>query len=424
MIDPKLLRQDPVAVCKAAKRHNVDIDIKQFESLESKRKTLQEHTQMLQAKRNALAKQVGQAKSKGENVDSLLKEAAQVAESVKKDEIALNEIQIALLNFQSGIPNVLHDSVPDGKSEKDNVEIRQWGTPKKFDFTPKDHVDLGARDHLMDFEAASRLSGSRFVVLRKGLAKLQRALAEFMLDLHINEHGYTEVYVPNLVRAETLYGTGQLPKFANDFFKVAGDYDLMLIPTAEVAMANLVREQILEVDQLPLKFVTHSPCFRSEAGSYGKDTKGMIRQHQFQKVELVQIVKPENSYQALEEMTRQAEKVLQLLELPYRVVLLCSADVGFSSSKTYDIEVWLPSQQSYREISSCSNCEAFQARRMKARYRSAETGQSEFVHTLNASGLAVGRTLVAIMENYQDKDGRIHIPQALQPYMQGVATPI
>src|SRR3989338_4441614 len=333
MIDPKLLRQDPLAVCKAAKRHNVDIDIKQFESLESKRKTLQEHTQMLQAKRNALEKQVGQAKSKGENVDSLLKEAAQVAESVKKDEIALNEIQIALLNFQSGIPNVLHDSVPDGKSEKDNVEIRQWGTPKKFDFTPKDHVDLGARDHLMDFEAASRLSGSRFVVLRKGLAKLQRALAEFMLDLHINEHGYTEVYVPNLVRAEALYGTGQLPKFANDFFKVAGDYDLMLIPTAEIAMANLVREQIVEVDQLPLKFVTHSPCFRSEAGSYGKDTKGMIRQHQFQKVELVQIVKPEDSYHALEEMTTQAEKVLQLLELPYRVMLLCSADVGFAAAK-------------------------------------------------------------------------------------------
>ncbi|EKD44846.1 MAG: hypothetical protein ACD_70C00208G0006, partial [uncultured bacterium] len=321
---------------------------------------------------------------------------------------------------QSRIPNRLHASVPDGKSEADNVEVRKWGTPKTFDFKPKDHVDLGARDHLMDFEAASRLSGARFVVLRKQLAKLQRALAELMLDLHINEHGYTEVYVPYLVHSDVLFGTGQLPKFADDFFSVKGEHDFTLIPTAEVAMANLVREQILEADQLPLKFVTHSPCFRSEAGSYGKDTRGMIRQHQFQKVELVQIVKPENSDSALEEMTQQAEKVLQLLELPYRVIALCSADTGFASAKTYDIEVWLPSQNTYREISSCSNCEDFQARRMMARYKPTPNAKPELVHTLNASGLAVGRTLVAVIENYQDKDGCIHIPAVLQPYMGGI----
>lgn len=314
---------------------------------------------------------------------------------------------------------MLHESVPNGKSENDNVEVRKWGTPKTFDFTPKDHVDLGARDNHMDFEAASRLSGARFSVLRGPLAKLQRALAEFMLDLHINQHGYTEMYVPYLVHSEALFGTGQLPKFADDFFSIK-DHDFTLIPTAEVALANLVRDQIIEPNQLPLKFVAHSPCFRSEAGSYGKDTRGMIRQHQFQKVELVQIVKPEDSFQALEDITKQAEKVLQLLNLPYRVLSLCSADVGFGAAKTYDLEVWLPSQNKYREISSCSNCTDFQARRMMARYRSAQTNKPEYVHTLNGSGVAVGRALVAVMENYQDKDGRIHIPEVLRPYMGGL----
>jgi len=420
MLDPKLLRQDPDAVALEAKRHNVVIDIELYKSLEAERKSLQEKTQELQSKRNQFAKQVGMAKSKGEDVSALLAENQNVGDTLKQSEIALEEIQKKLIDFQSRIPNRLHESVPNGKSENDNVEVRRWGTPKQFDFTPKDHVDLGARDNLMDFEAASRISGARFVVLRSGLAKLQRALAEFMLDLHIDQHGYTEMYVPYLVNSQAFYGTNQLPKFADDLFWIKGEHDFGLIPTAEVALTNLVRDQIVEANQLPLKFVSHSPCFRSEAGSYGKDTRGMIRQHQFQKVELVQVVKPEDSYEALEQMTLHAEKVLQLLELPYRVLALCSADVGFGSAKTYDLEVWLPSQNTYREISSCSNCEDFQARRMMARYRSTETNKPEYVHTLNGSGVAVGRALVAILENYQDKDGRIHIPAALQPYMNGV----
>ena len=419
MIDPKLLRQDPDAVAAAAKRHHVAIDIAHYKSLEAERKTLQEKTQALQAKRNQHAKLVGIAKSKGEDVTALLKESQIFADTLKEDEIALEELQKKILDFQWCIPNQLHDSVPNGVSENDNVEIRRVGAPKKFDFTPKDHVDLGLRDNQMDFEAASRISGSRFVVLRGKLAKLQRALAEFMLDLHINEHHYEEMYVPYLVHTDALIGTGQLPKFADDFFSIQGEHDFKLIPTAEVALANLVRDQIIDEKKLPLKWVAHSPCFRSEAGSYGKDTRGMIRQHQFQKVELVQIVKPENSFDVLEEITKQAEKVLQLLELPYRVVLLCSADTGFTSAKTYDLEVWLPSQNAYREISSCSNCTDFQARRMMARYRSS-SGKPELVHTLNGSGVAVGRALVAIMENYQDKEGKIHIPTVLQPYLQGI----
>jgi len=421
MLDPKLLRQDPDAVAAEAKRHNVDIDIELYKSLEAERKSLQEKTQELQAKRNKQAKQVGMAKSKGEDVTALLAENQNVGDTLKQSEIALEEIQKKLLDFQLGIPNQLHSSVPDGKSENDNVEVRRWGTPKTFDFTPKDHVDLGARESLMDFEAASRISGARFVVLRGKLAKLQRALAEFMLDLHINQHGYTEMYVPYLARSETFYGTGQLPKFSEDLFWIKGEHDLALIPTAEAALANLVRDQIVDANQLPLKFVAHSPCFRSEAGSYGKDTRGMIRQHQFQKVELVQITTPENSYAALEEITNNAEKVLQLLNLPYRVLSLCSADVGFGSAKTYDLEVWLPSQHKYREISSCSNCADFQARRMMARFRSPETGKPEYVHTLNGSGVAVGRALVAIMENYQDKGGCIHVPEILLPYMGGIS---
>lgn len=420
MIDPKLLRQEPDAVAAAAKRHGVTLDIDAYKKLEAARKELQDKTQELQSKRNTLAKQVGMAKSKGENATALLAEAAGLGDTLKQNEAALEKIQSELADFQSRIPNRLHDSVPNGHSEDDNVEVRRWGVPKQFDFTPKDHVDLGERNRLMDFEAGSKLSGARFVVLRAGLAKLQRALAEFMLDLHINQHGYTEMYVPYLVHSKALFGTGQLPKFADDFFSIKGEQDFTLIPTAEVSLTNLVADQIIETNQLPLKFVAHSPCFRSEAGSYGKDTRGMIRQHQFQKVELVQIVAPENSYQALEEITLNAEKVLQLLELPYRVLSLCSADVGFGAAKTYDLEVWLPSQNKYREISSCSNCEDFQARRMMARYRSPETNKPEYVHTLNGSGVAVGRALVAVMENYQDADGMIRIPPILQQYMGGV----
>lgn len=417
MIDPKLLRHDPDAVAREAKRHNVVLDIAAYKQLETERKALQEKTQTLQAKRNQLAKQVGVAKGKGEDAASLLQESADINNTLKQSEITLAALQQKILDFQLQIPNQLHGSVPEGKSENDNVEIRKWGEPKKFSFTPKDHVDLGLRDHQMDFEAASKISGARFVVLRGKLAKLQRALAEFMLDLHIEQHGYTEMYVPLLVHSEALVGTGQLPKFADDFFSIKGEHDFTLIPTAEVSLTNLVRDQILEVDQLPLKFVSHSPCFRSEAGSYGKDTRGMIRQHQFQKVEMVQIVSPEKSYEALEEMTRHAEKVLQLLELPYRVVALCSADTGFGSAKTYDVEVWLPSQNKYREISSISNCEAFQARRMMARFRSPKTNKPEYAHTLNGSGVAVGRALVAVMENYQDEQGNIRIPSVLAPYM-------
>ena len=418
MIDPKLLRQDPESIFLAAKKHGVEIDIQYYQELENQRKILQDNTQTLQARKNQNAKLVGQAKAKGEDIQLLLAEVENMGAELKKFASELELIQKKLLDFQYLIPNMLLDSVPEGKSENDNIEIRKWGDIKKFDFTPKDHVDLGVRDDLMDFEAASKISGARFVVLRKGLAKLQRALAEFMLDLHINQHDYTEVYVPYLIHSESLYGSGQLPKFSTDLFSVRSEQDFYLIPTAEVSMINLVRDQIIDATTLPLKFVTHSPCFRSEAGSYGKDTRGMIRQHQFQKVELVQIVKPVDSEKIHEEMVRQAEKVLQLLNLPYRVVLLCSADTGFISAKTYDLEVWLPSQNKYREISSCSNCLDFQARRMKARFKSSD--KSEFVHTLNASGLAVGRTVVAIMENYQDQDGRIHIPDALLPYMNGI----
>ena len=418
MIDSKLLRQDPDSVAKEAKRHNVTIDIDAYKKLESERRVLQDKTQELQAKRNAFAKQVGIAKSKGEDVSALLAENTSVGDTLKQNELALDDLQKKLTDFQLQIPNILDASVPNGVSEDENVEMRKWGTPKQFSFTPKDHVDLGFRDAQMDFDAAAKISGARFVVLRGKLAKLQRALAEFMMDLHTEQHGYTEMYVPYLVHSEALVGTGQLPKFADDFFSIKGEQDFTLIPTAEVALANLVRDQIIDPAQLPLKFVAHSPCFRSEAGSYGKDTRGMIRQHQFQKVELVQITKPEDSFDALENIVKHAEKVLQLLELPYRVLLLCSGDTGFGAAKTYDLEVWLPSQNRYREISSCSNCTDFQARRMMTRYR-AESGKPELAHTLNGSGLAVGRTLVAIMENYQDEKGMIHIPKALQKYMNG-----
>lgn len=420
MLDPKLLREQPEALAKKLRRRGFALDIATYTELEEKRRIIQTKTQQLQALRNKTSKQIGLKKSQGEDITPLLAEVADLGNELKKDEEAFAEIQNKLLDFQLQIPNILHDSVPDGATENDNVIVRQWGEPVSFSFPAKDHVDLGVALGGIDFDRAAKLSGSRFVVLRRQLAKLQRALAQFMLDLHTEQHGYEEVYVPYLVHSTNLFGTGQLPKFKDDQFIVAGDWDLTLIPTAEVALANLAREEIISAEKLPLKFVAHTPCFRSEAGSYGKDTRGMIRQHQFEKVELVQLVKPENSYDALEELTQHAEKVLQLLELPYRVMALCSGDIGFSAAKTYDLEVWLPGQQAYREISSCSNCEAFQARRMKARWKVAGKGKPELLHTLNGSGLAVGRTLVAILENYQQEDGSILIPAVLQPYLGGL----
>lgn len=417
MLDPKALRNNSEEIAAQLKRRGFMLDLNALNEFESSRRDIQNKTQDLQTMRNKISKAIGQAKANGEDVAPLMAQVAEIGEELKRDENQLTLIQQDLENFQLMIPNVLHESTPDGETEKDNVEIRRWGNPTAFNFTIKDHIALGEESRCMDFEAASKLSGARFVVLRDGLARLQRALAQFMLDLHTQEHGYHEIYVPYLVKSEALYGTGQLPKFRADQFTIAGDWDLTLIPTAEVPLTNLVREQIIPEEQLPLKFVAQTPCFRSEAGSYGKDTRGMIRQHQFQKVELVQIVKPENSYQALEELTAHAEKVLKLLQLPYRVMQLCAGDIGFSAAKTYDLEVWIPSQQTYREISSCSNCEDFQARRLKARYKSPQMKKPELVHTLNGSGLAVGRTLIAVMENYQQADGRITVPEVLRSYM-------
>lgn len=420
MLDPKALRTDPEQFARQLKRRGFTLDISAFQELESQRRDLQHKTQELQAKRNKLSKDIGIAKAKGEDASPIMTEVTSLGDELKRNEVALAECQQALLDFQLMIPNVLHESVPEGDSEDDNVEVRKWGEIPTYDFQPKDHIALGESLGLLDFEAAAKLSGSRFVVIHGALARLQRALAQFMLDLHTEEHGYREVYVPYLVHSKILYGTGQLPKFKEDQFIVEGDWDLTLIPTAEVPMVNLARDSITDESDLPLKYVAQTPCFRSEAGSYGKDVKGMIRQHQFQKVEMVQLVKPEDSYDALEDIVTHAEKVLQRLEIPYRVTLLCSGDVGFSAAKTYDLETWMPGQDQYREISSCSNCETFQARRMKARYRP-KSGKAELLHTLNGSGLAVGRTLIAVMENYQDKDGNIKVPNALQPYMGGVA---
>ncbi len=419
MLDPKLLREQLDEVAKRLAVRGVKLDTQAMNDLEEKRKKLQAQTQELQHFRNSRSKEIGQLKAKGEDATSLLNEMGELGEKLKLLEEQLQEVQNEWNSLAAMVPNLPHESVPVGKNENDNVEVRRWGTPKEFKFEPKDHVALGEQNNRMDFEAAAKLSGARFVVLRGPLAKLHRALARFMLDLHTQQHGYEEVYVPYLVKQESLYGTGQLPKFRDDQFHMAGSWQLSLIPTAEVSLTNLVRDMILENDHLPLKLTAHTPCFRSEAGSYGKDTRGMIRQHQFDKVELVHVVSPEYSYQALEELTGHAEKVLQLLGLPYRVMALCTADLGFSAAKTYDLEVWLPGQQCYREISSCSNCESFQARRMQARWRNPETKKPELVHTLNGSGLAVGRTLVAIMENYQDEEGKIHLPEALWDYMDG-----
>ncbi len=420
MIDPKLLRSQLQDVADNLKRRGVTIDETLLLDLEERRKAAQLKTQQLQETRNVLSKKVGIAKAQGGDATAVLDEVAGLGEDLKKNEEELDIIQKKLLDYSLTLPNLLDDSVPFGKNEDDNVEIRQWGEPTKFSFTPKDHIEIGESLKMLDFEAASKLSGARFSVLRGNLARLQRALAQFMLDVHVQEHAYQECYVPYLVHEKCLYGTGQLPKMDAESFSIAGEWGFKLIPTAEVPLTNLVRDEVLSDTQLPMKMVAHTPCFRSEAGSYGKDTRGMIRQHQFEKVELVQIVKPENSMQGLEELTLHAETILRKLNLPYRVLVLCSADVGFSARKTYDLEVWLPGQKRYREISSCSNCGDFQARRMQARYRSHDMKKPELVHTLNGSGLAVGRTLIAIMENYQDENGRIKIPEALLPYMGGI----
>ena len=420
MLDVQLLRNDIDAVARRLADRGVPLDTQRFQVLESERKTLQTRTQELQARRNQASKQIGQAKQKGEDASALMAEVAAMADELKRNETRLDALQAELTDFLLGVPNVPHESVPPGRSADDNVEVRRFGEPRAFTFTPRDHVDLGERLGLLDFSTASKIAAARFSLMKGALARLHRALAQYMLDLHTGEHGYTETYVPYLVNAASMRGTGQLPKFEQDLFAVprADAERLYLIPTAEVPVTNIVREEIVALKDLPLKFVCHTPCFRSEAGSHGKDTRGMIRQHQFDKVELVQIVHPEHSYQALEDLTGHAETVLKRLDLPFRTVVLCSGDMGFSSAKTYDIEVWLPGQQTYREISSCSNFEAFQARRMQARFRN-DKGRPELVHTLNGSGLAVGRTLIAVMENYQNADGSISIPEALRPYMGG-----
>lgn len=417
MIDPKLLRTNINELAQRLRLKGFDLDVTGFERLEKERKSIQTETESLQAERNKFAKTVGQAKAKGEDATRIMMEASVVNQKLVSLEGRLAQIEVEVKDFVLSIPNAPDNSVPAGKSDVDNVEVRRVGTPKQFNFEPKDHVALGETLGLMDFEAAAKLSGARFVVLRNQLASLQRALIQFMLDAHTREHHYQEMYVPYLVKDDAFFGTGQLPKFADDFFKTKAPFELNLIPTAEVSITNTVRETILAEADLPLKLTAHTPCFRSEAGSYGKDTRGMIRQHQFEKVELVHIVHPEKSWEALEELTKNAETILQKLDLPYRVMLLCAGDTGFCAAKTYDLEVWLPGQNAYREISSCSNTLDFQARRMQARFKDAKTQKNEFVHTLNGSGLAVGRTLVAILENYQDKDGNIEIPEVLHKYL-------
>ena len=429
MLDINLFRNELPAVAAGLARRGITLDAARFESLERERKDIQTRTQDLQAKRNTLSKAIGAAKGKGEDASALMAEVAGVGTETKRLEGELDRVQAALRDFLLNLPNLTHPSVPVGSSSDDNVEVRRWGSPRAFDFPVKDHTDIGEALGLLDFATGSKLSGARFTFLRGGLARLHRALAQFMLDVQTVEHGYTECYTPYIVNAESLIGTTQLPKFEADMFAVkkggvvaddpAADERLYLISTSEITLTNSVRGEIVPLESLPIKLTAHSPCFRSEAGSYGKDTRGMIRQHQFDKVEMVQIVHPDESYDALEAMTGHAETVLQRLGLPYRVVALCTGDIGFAAAKTYDLEVWLPAQNTYREISSCSNCEAFQARRMQARFRTAQ-GKPELVHTLNGSGLAVGRTLVAVMENYQRADGGIDVPAALQPYMSGM----
>jgi seryl-tRNA synthetase len=421
MLDIQLLRKDAAQVAERLAARGFAFDTARFDALETERKDIQTRTQDAQARRNALSKQIGMLKGKGEDASAVMAEVAGLGDELKRMEDRLSALQAEINDFVMGVPNLPHESVATGKDETANVEVARWGTPRSFDFAVRDHVDLGEGLNQLDFAAAVKITGSRFAVMRGALAKLHRALAQFMLDVHTTEHGYTEVYVPYLVNADSMRGTGQLPKFEEDLFHVPrSDADkLYLIPTAEVPVTNLLRDEIVAAESLPLKFVAHTPCFRSEAGSYGRDTRGMIRQHQFDKVELVQMVRPEDSYAALEALTGHAETILQRLGLPYRKMLLCTGDMGFSSAKTYDLEVWLPAQKTYREISSCSNFEAFQARRMQARCRSGQ-GKLELLHTLNGSGLAVGRTLVAVLENYQNADGSVTVPEALRPYMGGL----
>ncbi len=419
MLDTKLLRSDPAAVAANLARRGFILDVAAFSALEERRKAAQVESDRVRAERNANAKAVGMAKGRKEDATALLARAEELTRQLESSDAAINAVQAELDNLLLGIPNLLHESVPEGRDESANQELRRWGEPRKFDFTPKDHVEIGENLGGLDFETAAKISGARFSVMKGGVARLHRALAQFMLDVHTREHGYTEVYAPYLVLGSTLQGTGQLPKFEQDLFRVNSEQGFFLIPTAEVPVTNIVRDSIVDVAKLPLRFTAHTPCFRSEAGAAGKDTRGLIRQHQFEKVELVHISKPADSYAALEELTGNAEKILQKLELPYRVVALCAGDVGFGSAKTYDLEVWLPGQGKYREISSCSNCEGFQARRMQARWRNPETGKPEPLHTLNGSGVAVGRALVAVLENYQNADGSVTVPAALRPYMGG-----
>lgn len=420
MIDIKLVREDIAKTAKRLGTRGYALDVERLTDLDAKRKNAQVRAQELQNRRNASAKEIGKAKAAGQDTAPLLAAVANLGDELKQAEAAFAEVQQQLNAALLDIPNLPHDSVPEGRDAGDNVEVRRWAELPQFNFAPQDHVDLGAALGMLDFETAAKVSGSRFVTMLGPLARLHRALTQFMLDLHTREHGYTEVYVPYIVNADSMRGTGQLPKFEEDLFALKGEQGFYLVPTAEVPVTNMVRGEILEADSLPRKYVSHTPCFRSEAGSYGKDTRGMIRQHQFEKVELVHVVSPQDSYTALEELTAHAEKVLQLLGLPYRVVVLCTGDMGFAAAKTYDIEVWLPGQEAYREISSCSNFEDFQARRMQARWRNPATGKPELLHTLNGSGLAVGRTLVAVMENFQDEKGRIKIPDVLHPYMAGM----
>ncbi|AYF86931.1 MULTISPECIES: serine--tRNA ligase [unclassified Pseudomonas] len=422
MLDAKLVRTQPREIAERLATRGFELDVARLEALENQRKSVQVRTEQLQAERNARSKSIGQAKQRGEDITPLLAEVDRMGNELEEGKRELESIQVELDNLLLNIPNLPHESVPVGEDEEGNVEVRRWGTPRSFDFGVKDHVALGEQHGWLDFETAAKLSGARFALLRGPIARLHRALAQFMINLHVTDHGYEEAYTPYLVQAPALQGTGQLPKFEEDLFKISreNEADFYLIPTAEVSLTNIVAGEIVDAKQLPIKFVAHTPCFRSEAGASGRDTRGMIRQHQFDKVEMVQIVEPSKSFEALEGMTANAERVLQLLELPYRVLALCTGDMGFSATKTYDLEVWVPSQDKYREISSCSNCGDFQARRMQARYRNSETGKPELVHTLNGSGLAVGRTLVAVLENYQQADGSIRVPEVLKPYMGGI----
>ena len=418
MLDSKTLRKETKKVSLSLKKRGSDFDLDSYLKMDQKMRNLISTVEELRSSKNNINKSIASPDISENDKSDLISEVGQINKKLKESEQSLNELSEQTKKMGLEIPNILDESVPEGSSEEENIEIRSWGKLPKFDFEPKDHSELGESNGGIDFESAAKLSGSRFVVMKDGYARLHRALKQFMLDVQTEENGYTEMYVPNIVRSDCLEGTGQLPKFAEDQYKIENEEGLYLIPTAEVPLTNLIRESILEENELPIKMTAHTPCFRQEAGSYGKDTKGMIRQHQFEKVELVHMVKPDESYEALEELTKNAESILQKLKLPYRLMLLCSGDTGFSAAKTYDLEVWLPSQETYREISSCSNCESFQSRRMKARYKNSKSKQTDYPHTLNGSGLAIGRTLIAVLENYQNEDGSVTIPDVLRPYMQ------